>query len=170
LAHRVLTFVHRNFDGTVPAAGELDERSQSLLREAKATMEAVDELLYRCEFKAAVKEAMTLAQEANRYLDEQAPWKTFKTDKQTTAKSVYTALSVLAVLSTILYPFLPFSSERLYSFLGFAGSVKDGGWRVQFLPPGQKLRQPQPLFVKLDEALVAYETDRLELSAEGQGF
>ena len=170
LAHRVLTFVHRNFDGVVPAAGELDERSQRLLHEAEATLEVVDKLLYRCEFKAAVKEAMSLAQGANRYLDEQAPWKTFKTDRETTAKSVYTVLSVLAVLSTVFYPFLPFSSERLYSFLGFNGSVKDGGWRVQFLPPGQKLRQPQPLFVKLDEDIVAYETDRLGLSSEGNGF
>jgi methionyl-tRNA synthetase len=170
LAHRVLTFVYRNFDGAVPAAGELDERSQSLLHEANATLDAVDRLLYRCEFKAAMKETMSLAQGANRYLDEQAPWKTFKTDRETTAKSVYTVLSVLAVLSTVFYPFLPFSSQRLYSFLGFDGSVKEGGWRVKFLPPGQKLRQPQPLFAKLDEDLVADETARLGLSTENQGF
>ncbi len=170
LAHRVLTFVYRNFEGVVPAAGELDEGSQSLLYEAKATLDAVDKLLYRCEFKAAVKEAMSLAQGANRYLDEQAPWKTFKTDRETTAKSVYTVLSVLAVLSTVFYPFLPHSSERLHSFLGFDGSVKEGGWRVQFLPPGQKLRQPEPLFAKLDEEIVAYETARLGLSTENQGL
>lgn len=170
LAHRVLTFVHRNFEGTVPAAGELDERSQSLLREAETTLDAVDRLLYGCEFQAAVKETMSLAQRANRYLDEQAPWKTFKTDREATAKSVYTVLSVLAVLSTVFYPFLPFSSERLYSFLGFDGSVKEGGWRVQFLPPGQKLRQPEPLFAKLDEDIVPYETARLGLSTENQGL
>jgi methionyl-tRNA synthetase len=170
LAHRILTFVYRNFDGVVPAAGELGEGSQSLLYEAKATLDAVDELLYRCEFKAAVKEAMSLAQGANRYLDEQAPWKTFKTDRETTAKSVYTVLSVLAVLSTVFYPFLPHSSERLHSFLGFDGSVKEGGWRVQFLPPGQKLRQPEPLFAKLDEEIVAYETARIGLSTENQGL
>jgi methionyl-tRNA synthetase len=104
---------------------------------------------------------MSLAQEANRYLDEQAPWKAIKTERQASAKSIYTVLSVLAVLKTVLYPFLPFSSEKIHSFLGFDGSVREAGWKAQFLPPGQKLRQPQPLFVKLDEDIVAKETSRL---------
>jgi methionyl-tRNA synthetase len=162
LAHRVLTFAQRNFEGSVPAPGELDEHSQSLLNEAEVTLDSVDKLLYRCEFKGAIKEAMSLAQEANRYLDEQAPWKTIKTERETSAKSIYTVLSVLAALKTVFYPFLPFSSEKLHSFLGFDGSVQEIGWRVQVLPPGQKLREPQPLFVKLDEDIVAQETSRLD--------
>jgi methionyl-tRNA synthetase len=174
LAHRVLTFAHRHFHGVVPAPGELNEQSQHLLHEAEVTLDGVDRLLYRCEFKAAVKEAMSLAQEANRYLDEQAPWKTIKTevspDKIETAKSVYTVLSVLAALKTVFYPFLPFSSEELHSFLGFDGSVKEGGWKIQFLPPGQKLGQPRPLFVKLDEDIVAEETSRLSFLEENQGI
>jgi len=168
LAHRVLTFAYSNFDGAVPAPGELDERSQGLLHEAKVTLDAVDKLLYRCEFKGAIKEAMSLAQETNRYLDEQAPWKTIKTERETSAKSVYTVLSVLAALKTIFYPFLPFSSERLHSLLGFNGSVNEAGWKVQFLPPGQKLRQPQPLFVKLDDDVVAKESSRLGSLRENQ--
>jgi methionyl-tRNA synthetase len=168
LAHRVLTFAYRNFDGAVPAPGELNERSQRLLHEAEVALDAVDKLLYRCEFKGAVKEAMTLAQEANRYLDEQAPWKTIKTERETSAKSVYTVLSVLTALKTVFYPFLPFSSEKLHAFLGFDGNVEEQGWKIQFLPPGQKVRQPQPLFVKLDEDIVAEETSRLGSLKENQ--
>jgi methionyl-tRNA synthetase len=161
LAHRVLTFAYRNFDGAVPEPGGLDEQSQALLHAAEVTLDSVDKLLYGCEFKGAVKEVMSLAQEANRYLDEQAPWKAIKTEREASAKSIYTVLSVLAVLKTVFYPFLPFSSEKMHSFLGFDGSVKEAGWRVQFLPPGQKLRQPQPLFVKLDEDIVIEESSRL---------
>jgi len=172
LAHRVLTFAYRNFDGAVPVPGELHEHSQSLIRKAEVTLDAADELLYRCEFKGAVKEAMSLAQEANRYLDEQAPWKTIKTernpDKIETAKSVYTVLSVLSALKTVFCPFLPFSSEKLHYFLGFDGSVKEQGWKMQFLPPAQKLRQPQPLFIKLDEEIVAKESSRLSSLQENE--
>jgi methionyl-tRNA synthetase len=168
LAHRVLTFAYRNFDGAVPAPGELDEQSQGLLHKAEVTLNAVDKLFYRCEFKGAVKEAMSLAQEANRYLDEQAPWKVIKTERETSAKSIYTVLSVLSALKTVLYPFLPFSSEKLHSFLGFDGSVKEAGWEIQFLPPEQKLRQPQPLFVKLDEDIVTEETSWLGSSRENK--
>ena len=168
LAHRALTFAYRNFDGTVPVPGELDERSRGLLHEAETTLCSVDKLLYRCQFKEAIKRVMSLAQESNRYLDEQAPWKTIKTERETSAKSVYAALSVLAALKTILYPFLPFSSERLHSFLGFDGSVKEGGWKIQILPPGQKLRQPKPLFIKLDEDIVSKESSRLNSLNENQ--
>jgi methionyl-tRNA synthetase len=168
LAHRVLTFAYRNFDGAVPVPGELDEHSQSLLHKAEVTLDTADRLLYRCEFKGAIKEAMTLAQEANRYLDEQAPWKTIKTERESSAKSVYTVLSVLAALKTIFYPFLPFSSEKLHTFLGFDGNVEEQGWRIQFLPPGQKICQPEPLFVKLDEDIVAKESGRIGSLEETQ--
>ena len=168
LAHRVLTFAYRNFNGAVPASGELDERSRVLLDGAKVALNRVDELLQHCEFKEGIKQAMSLAQEANRYIDEQAPWKTIKTEREASARSVYTVLSVLAALKTILYPFLPFSSERLHSFLGFDGSVKEGGWRMQALPPGQVLRQPEPLFVKLDEDIVAKESSLLGCVKENQ--
>lgn len=168
LAHRILTFADRNFNGVVPAPGELDERSQELLHGAEVTLDGVDRLLYRCQFKEAVRQAMSLAQEANRYLDEQAPWKTIKTEPEASAKSIYVALSVLPALKTVFYPFLPFSSERLHSFLGFDGSVKEAGWKIQFLPPGQKLRPPQPLFVKLDEDIVAKESSRLDCSEENR--
>jgi methionyl-tRNA synthetase len=161
LAHRALTFAYRNFDGAVPAFGELDERGRSLTHEAEVTLDTVDELLYRCQFKEAIKRAMSLAQESNRYLDEQAPWKAIKSERETAAKSIYAILSVLVALQTMFYPFLPFSSERLHSFLGFDGSVRDAGWRTEFLPPGQRLREPQPLFAKLDEDLVAEEGNRL---------
>jgi methionyl-tRNA synthetase len=168
LVHRVLTFTYRNFDGAVPAPGELGKRSRRLLNEAESTLDLVDGLLYRCEFKAAIKAAMSLAQEANRYLDEQAPWKTIRTEREASAESVYTVLSVLTALKTVLYSFLPFSSQKLHCYLGFDGNVEEQGWRIQFLPPGQKICQPQPLFAKLDEDIIAEETSRLGSLRENQ--
>ncbi len=161
LAHRILTFAYRNFDGAVPTPGELDEQSQELFYKSELTLDKVDKLLYHCNFKRALGEAMSLAQEANRYLDEQAPWRTIKEKRQASAKSVYTTLSVLSALKTILYPFLPFSSRKLHSFLGFDGSVEGAGWKFQSLPPGQELRQPQPLFAKLDDSIISQETSQL---------
>jgi methionyl-tRNA synthetase len=161
LAHRVLTFSHRNFDGAIPTPAELDGQSQELIAKAKTTLEDVDKLLYQCHFKEGIKAAMALAQEANRYLDDKAPWKAIKQDSQASATAVYVAMSVLAALKTVLYPFLPFSSEKLHKFLGFDGSIETTGWQVQSPVPGQKLPVPEPLFHKLDDSIVAEETGRL---------
>lgn len=162
LVHRVLAFVYRSFDGCVPVPGELDIRSQALLNRAKDTLSTMDGLLYHCHFREAIRSAMSLAQEANRYLDEKSPWKTIKQDRQASATALYVAISVLSCLRTVLYPFLPFSSQRLHEFLGFKDSVEDDGWQLRFPSAGQRLLPPEPLFSKLDEGLADEETSRLE--------
>ncbi|HEY92232.1 MAG TPA: methionine--tRNA ligase [Dehalococcoidia bacterium] len=163
LVHRVLTFVYRRFDGCVPTPGEFDSHSQALLNKAKDTFNMMDELLYRCHFKEAIKLAMSLAQETNRYLEKKSPWEVIKEDRQAAADSLYTALVVISCLKTVLYPFLPFSSQKLHELLGFEGNVKDDGWQLRSPSPGQRLLPPEPLFSKLDEELVEEETKRLGL-------
>jgi len=161
LVHRVLTFTYRNFDGSVPAPGELDSRSKALMERAGDTLSTVDGLLYGCYFKEAIIVAMSLAHEANRYLDEKSPWKVIKEDRQAAASCLYTAIYVISCLKTMLYPFLPFSSQKLHEMLGFEGSVESDGWELHSPLPGQKLLPPQPLFTKLDEDLIEQETSRL---------
>ena len=104
---------------------------------------------------------MNIAQETNQYLDETSPWKVIKTDKQAAADSLYVTIYVISCLKTALYPFLPFSSQKLHEYLGFTGSIETHGWKPQAPPPGQKLLPPQPLFSKLDDSLVEEETKKL---------
>jgi len=162
LVHRVLAFTYRNFDGCVPAPDELDGASEALLSRAKAALDSVDNFLYHCQFREGMKEAMSLAQETNRFLEEKSPWKTIKEDRGACATALFVSLSVISCLKTILYPFLPFSSQKLHHLLGFAGSIEEEEWGFHPLSPGQKLAPPEPLFAKLDEQIVAEETGRLE--------
>jgi methionyl-tRNA synthetase len=161
LVHRTLTFSYRNFKGTVPSAGELDEQDRKLLDVAEDTFNKVDEALGRCRFREALRFNMSLAQEANRYLDIQAPWKTIKENPEIAASTLFTVLCVLSVLRVTMYPFLPFSSDILHTYLGFSGNVKELGWAIQYPARGQKLEQPEALFTKLDESIVAEETARM---------
>jgi len=161
LANRVLTFAYRNFAEAVPTPGELDSQSQELLHKAQTALDSVDKLLYQCHFKESIRAAMSLAQEANRYLDDKAPWKTLKQDSQAAATAIYVALSMLSALKTILCPFLPFSSQKLHNFLGFNGKIEAAGWSIQSPLAGQKLPSPQPLFSKLDESIVDEEASHI---------
>jgi methionyl-tRNA synthetase len=68
---------------------------------------------------------------------------------------------VISRLKTMFYPFLPFSSQKVHEYLGFDGKVEDYGWRPQTPEPGQPLREPQPLFTKLDEGIIDEETRRI---------
>jgi len=161
LVHRVLTLTYRNFDGCIPTPGTPDEQSRQIMNSAGETLDRMDILLYGCHFKEAIRTAMALAHEANRYLDGKAPWKAIKEDRQAAADTLYTAIYVISCLKTALYPFLPFSSRKLHEYLGFEGSVEDYGWKPQVPEPGQKLAAPKPLFIKLDEEIIEEETSRL---------
>ncbi|GAG50172.1 unnamed protein product, partial [marine sediment metagenome] len=162
LVHRVLTLAYRNFDGCVPPAGDVDAASKALLGKAEATLQTVDSLLHGCHFREAMREAMSLAQEANRYLDTKAPWKTIKGDRDSAATAISTVLGVICCLKTVLYPFLPFSSEKLHRLLGYEGSVEEEGWAFSLPPAGQRLAPPEHLFAKLDDKVIEEENNRLE--------
>ncbi len=165
LVNRVLTLTYRNFEGCVPEAGEPDAGSQSLLKLAEDTLTRVGELLSLCHFREAIRTAMSLAHETNRYLDEKSPWKIIKEDRQSAAGTLFVAISVLSCLRTVLYPFLPFSSQKLHEYLGFEGNVESDGWKLRTISAGQKLLEPRPLFVKLDPGLAEEEASRLGQSS-----
>jgi len=161
LAHRALTLTYRHFEGRVPEPGELDARCQQLLQRVEATLAEVGEQLAACHFRAGLGAAMSLAQETNRFLDETAPWKALPGDRPTAARSLYTVITVINGLKVALSPYLPFSSERLHGYLGFEGPLSRDGWQLVRPQPGQPLREPEPLFTKLDPAVAEEEEERL---------
>jgi len=186
LAHRMLTFAHRRYDGVVPTPGELTLEDQAILAIAEGAFTPVAEDIEACRFRSAVTRVMAVAREANRYLDAQAPWKVIKTDRQRAGTAVYVALRVVDSLKTLFAPFLPFSSQQLHEALGYSGDLlgtqevaefdEDGQthralvyrydwegdlWKPSTLAPGQALRHPKPLFRKLDESIIEEERARL---------
>jgi len=161
LVNRVLTFTYRNFDSCVPEHEEYDHRDRDIIEDAKQALIDVGDFLSKCEFRRAIMRAMLLAQGTNGYLEDKSPWKVIKQDRQAAATTLHVAISVLSCLRTALYPFLPFSSQKLHELLGFEGSVEGDGWKPRFPVSGQKLLPPEPLFSKLDEKVVEEETGRL---------
>ena len=165
LVHRVLSFTVRNFDGKIPTPGPLSEVDQALLSAARTARDGVDRNLYVCRFKAALGVAFALAQETNRYLDATSPWKSIKTDRERAATSLWVAITVINCLKIILYPFLPFSAQKLHEFLGFDGRVEEESWDfdhiVDAAQPGSALRMPSPLYTKLDVQVAEDEVQRL---------
>jgi methionyl-tRNA synthetase len=93
---------------------------------------------------------MVVARSANRYLDEQAPWKQIKVDRQAAGTTIYVMLQVLSALHVLFCPYLPFSSQKLHTYLGFEGDVSKVYWHMHQVPAGITLPRPSPLFPKLE--------------------
>jgi methionyl-tRNA synthetase len=152
LVNRVLAMTHKNFAGRVPTPGAFDARDDAILARAAATLDAVAAHIEAVRLKAALADGMAMAQEANAYLNETEPWKTAKTDPVRTGTSLYVALCIINALKVALYPFLPFSSQKIHEYLGSAGAIEDGAWSAERPESGTALLPPEPLFKKIDVA------------------
>lgn len=186
LANRVLSFTYKNFAGKVPDPGELTGPDLELLQTVENGFKSVANEMEAVHLRAALAEAMRLAGEVNRYLDQTAPWSALKTDRQAAARSVYVALKAIDSLKILFAPFLPFTSEKLHTFFGYTaplfgrqytetltdrlgehtvlrydGSTASGKWEPSDLKAGQPLNQPTPLFKKLDVKIVEEERSKL---------
>jgi methionyl-tRNA synthetase len=167
LVHRILTIVHRNFEGHVPPFTEDPSETlvhQLLRTQAETALVNVGKSIGKCHFREALGHAMGLAAEVNRYLDRRAPWKQVREDLDAAARTMYTSLYALSALSVMLYPFLPFSSQKLHELLGRSGSISDLGWNLVAPITGTPIPKPEALFTKLDDEIAELELRRMGAS------
>jgi methionyl-tRNA synthetase len=151
VVHRTLTFLQSKFGGEVPRPIELRQADRAMLDELARGFKAVSEAIESCHFKDGINAAMSVARAANRYLDEQAPWKAIKTDREGAGTTIYVMLQVLSGLRVLFCPYLPFSSQQLHEYLGFSGEVSKARWEQNTVEAGTTLPKPSPLFPKLEE-------------------
>ncbi len=72
---------YNNFEGKTPNIENQNDESTELLKKCKESMEKTKNFLEKREFRNALKSVMSLAQEGNKYIDFQAPWKQIKENK-----------------------------------------------------------------------------------------
>ncbi len=190
LVNRTLTNAYRTF-GTVPQPGALTKSDRETLAAIEAGFESVGELIDQSRFRAALAEAMRLSTIGNQYVDREAPWAAIKTDRERAATILYVALRAVDTLKVLFTPFLPFSSQKLHELLGYEGWLAGplefreiteedgvihtvltgdyetwvGRWAPSELAAGQRLREPVPLYKKLDPSIVEDELRRLTPTA-----
>jgi methionyl-tRNA synthetase len=186
LVNRTLTNAYRNF-GEVPAPGELTDEDRQVLEAIESGFDTVGALIAESKFKQALAEVMRLSSLGNQYVDHQAPWAAIKEDRERAGTILCVALRVVDSLKVLFTPVLPFSSQKLHELLGYEGWLAGplefreieeddgekhtiltgdysswvGRWEPSELPAGQKLREPEPLFRKLDPGIVDEELGRL---------
>ncbi len=170
LINRVLTFIHKYFDGQVPQWS--DEMMTDLDRTALA--EVADDLqkwaahMEKFEIKAAMEVCFHAGQVGNRYFDESAPFKSRKTDLERCGHSLGVIIQILRQLCVMLAPVVPFGMEKLWGWLGMSSDLWTGGWDegLKEIEPGRALGKPEILFPRLEQDDIKEEIERLNKMLE----
>jgi methionyl-tRNA synthetase len=150
LVHRTLSFTHNNLKAIPPGADTpLDARVQAAIEACSKDM--ADDL-QNVRLKKAARRLLEFAGWGNQTMQEVAPWKLLKEDRDAGTAALYSLLRVVKALTLFMAPFLPHAAERAWSMLGENGSVHEQPWSAATAPlqSGHALAPPEALFRKLD--------------------
>jgi methionyl-tRNA synthetase len=156
LVNRTVTFVFKYFEGKTPPLSKKDGPSGAMLaRVARAKQEAAA-AFSAFQVRRACTIIMGLCRDANKFFNDQAPWKTRKDDPAGCADTLHACLFVVKALSVIAFPVIPFSAQKIQAVFN-PGAPFDWESIDAPLSPGAPLSQAPILFQKIeDEAVEAF--------------
>lgn len=163
LVSRTLKMVEQYFGGVIPEAG----LSTELTAATTDAISAVEQALAQQQFTVAVTACAALVTATDGYITANAPWKLAKDESQRDrlATVLRTAVKAIRILTALLYPVLPFTTETVWQQLGLGslqravenGELTDltrGGFSAE-----ARLGALNPLFPRADKETLNRMTD-----------
>ncbi|MBQ4421275.1 MAG: methionine--tRNA ligase [Bacteroidales bacterium] len=168
--NRTIVLTHKYFNGKVPAKNELNELDKQTIEEIKLYPEKIGTLIENYKFRDALFEMMNLARLGNKYLTENEPWKTFKTDIKRTETVLNISLQICANLAILMEPFVQFSAKKLQQMLNLNSLKWFEAGNCELLKVGQEIQPAELLFERIEDADIQKQLDKLEASKKANAI
>jgi len=131
--------------------GQLDEQGKQLLNKLTSAKEQIVQDYESLNYAAVVRTISALADEANRYVEQNQPWVVIKTDPEQTRTALTAVINVVKILTIYLKPILPKYTEKVGKFLNVdALTFAD----VDSVLENHPINDFERLFERIDEGLV----------------
>lgn len=165
--NRVMVLTHKYYDGYTPSPGDFTEEDTMVLNKIRAYPANIASSIERYRFKEAQAVWMNLARLGNKYLADEEPWHTVKTDEVRTKTIMYIALQVSTALAVLAEPFLPHTSQKLKSMLQLDKLASPLNWQSVveeevLMPEGHQVGKSELLFAKIEDEMIQKQLDKLE--------
>lgn len=118
LLNRTLPMLERYFNGVIPSPGKVEKADKRLMELAGELPLKLEKSLEKLEFHSSLSYIWELVNFSNKYVDEMAPWKLFKEDKQRLQTVIYNLIETLRIISLAISPFMPETAEKMEKQLG----------------------------------------------------
>ncbi|MBW8051643.1 MAG: methionine--tRNA ligase [Cytophagales bacterium] len=161
--NRVFVLMNKNFNGIVPADQYVvDVNIDNELNVSCKT--EVAKAIENYNFRHALNLVMNLVRAGNKFLSDTEPWKLLKENKTKEAGEILTyCLQIIAKLTIIMEPFLPFTSRKLISMLNLNEDIlKWKNIETLKLPKGHKINEPTLLFEKIEDQVIEEQVEKLK--------
>jgi len=151
--NRSLVFIQKAFNGKVPEG----QSNKVMVSTLKSLYPCVGCLIEKGSIKEALDSIFAFVRMANKYFDEEQPWLTVKSDNEKCRDTLNTCVQIIANLSKLLEPFLPFSSQKVRDIL----SIENVEWEYVEILAGLSLGPVEILFERIDKKVIDEEEARL---------
>lgn len=177
--YKVIKYLDDNFADNIDQA-KLDGFETHLLNQNDLLLiysiwygiEKSNFFLSKFRFKEAFVEVMNVARAANKYFNDEAPWKTIKDNRELAAKTLNFCVQVTNTLSIVLSPVVPFACSKLQEALGKTievGSPNNGNPTNNFwdnakyptISKGTKFEIKQVLFPIIEDKTIETQISKL---------
>lgn len=151
LVNRVLSFSQKQFPDGLRFPETLDAESAAVLAVAERAFPQVGTLIKAGKFRAAFKTVLEVAEHGNRFVNEKAPWIKIKDEskREEVEHDLAVLVQLIRALALLVNPFLPRTSEKIYSFLGL--DLSAAVWAYPAPAAVQKIEVVAPLFHKIED-------------------
>jgi methionyl-tRNA synthetase len=153
LAQRVLVMINRDCGAQVPEPAAFSTADEALRRAARSLLEIVRHHVSEQAFHLALEAIWRVVADANRYVDEQAPWVLRRTDEARMRTVLYTLAEVIRHLGILAQPFIPGAARKLLDQLAVSDAARGFvALDATLLVPGTPLPKPEGIFPRFVEA------------------
>ena len=158
--NRVVVLTNKYWDGIVPKQNHLTKNDKLVLDSITDSTNNIGKSIEEFKLREGLNEVMNLARTGNKYLAENEPWKTKKTDEQRTETVLNIALQISAALAFLCEPYLPFTSKKLKNLLNLVHLDWDE-INSDIMKEGDKINQHEHLFQKIDDEKIVEQLQKL---------
>ncbi len=114
LASRSAPMLFKKLDATL---GQIDAAGEELISKLASAKEKIIADYEQLNYASAIRTITALADEANRYVEQNQPWATIKTDAEKTRQTLTAILNAVKILTIYLKPVLPMFAEKIEKLL-----------------------------------------------------
>ncbi len=158
LLHRSIPIYEKYCEGRIPYPNEDLSIDQALKKLIGSVEKNYLELMTSYDFKGALEEIWKIVRQANKYIDETAPWSLAKKNSRRLGTVLYNLAETIRIIAFLIWPFLPSAAETMLDQLGVTDSLKEKSLKetIPFgqIKPGSKLSKGKPIFPRIQNKAV----------------
>jgi methionyl-tRNA synthetase len=152
LVQRVLAMIVKNCDQAIPTPGPYTLEDTRYLELEGALLPELRHLIVDQQaIQKALELIWKLISNANKYIDDQAPWVLRKTNPERMNTVLYILADSIRRIGILIQPFMPETGYKILSTLEVSPFHRTFTYYTTSLEPGTKIHEPTALFPRLED-------------------